>query len=335
MSFPQKVNDREWVRHVSARLKLSQRRAGAQRYTAPLPDDRLQLPFYSALHALVYRWFDGELAADELRSATARQTDGGLISQVIDWGASGEAAPVAAPPLLAVAAVAVYHLTGDYNLIERLYPRLAAQHAWFGAQRAAGNGLIEPASFAETLRAQLQPAGTTNGDITERDRIELNCLRAADLDALGHVAYDLGMKAEQQAWEAKAQTVREALAGWAEAAETPLVLFAQVATPAAAEQVAAAVQVAPFGLPFDPAAPQVSMAYHWLVYIGLRQYEQRPAANALAEHSLRLLDQSGYQATYDATSGAALAELPATGAALAVEMLFRERQTIAPGAHCI
>src|SRR5690606_19860614 len=317
------------------------KQAGFLRYSAPLPDDQRQWQFWSALYAMVYRWFDSEMAADELRSATSKQPDSGpdvgLIRRSIGWNEQPPDSDLAAPPLLAVATVAVYHLTGDWNLIERVYPRLAAAHTWFDRQRDQdGDGLVEPAAMEETLRGNLSLPG--DGQVTERDWLELNYLRLADLDALAHIAYDLRLKDEQQVWEARAETVRQALMPLSRESDTPLSLFARCAMPEQAEAVAASVQSAgPWGPPcVSPSGqPCVSLIHNWLVYVGLRNYDLRPAANALAERSLLLVERSGYHALYHAETGEGMGAAPATVAALAVDMLFRERQTIAPGAHCI
>ncbi len=336
MNFPQKVDDKRWLKHTREQLRSLQRQSGYARYTlTSAADEGRQSPFYSALHGLTYRWFDGDMAADELRSATARQIeagdDAGLIPAVNVWDDSQAAEPLAAPPLLAFAAVAVYHLTGDSNLIERLYPRLAAAHDWFERRRVQ-DGLAIPAHAAETLRGTLDPGADFTP--TLRDTIELNILRAADLDAVAHLASDMGNKAEAATWEARAQVVRQAvaLAAGDDDPLNPLLLFGECAPPKQAMALAARVQAADGFWTVDG---RVSLVFQWLIYVGLRAYDVRPVANRVAEVSLGLVEAAGDYAAFDAATGAGVGAPGQSAAILAVDMLFRERQSIAPGSHCI
>jgi len=339
MNFPHKVDDKRWLATTRDLMRSLQRQSGYQRYTLGSAGANHQSPFLSALHALVYRWYDGDMAADELKSASAQQVTAGVVAGMIPatnlWDDSQPVTPFAAPPLLAFAGVAVYHLTGDYNLIERLYPRVTAAHDWFDRRRVQ-DGLAIPAHPAETLRGTWEPIDASEAYApTWRDIVELNSLRAADLDAVAHLAKDMGNKAEAAAWEERARAVRHTVA---EAARddplNPLLLFGQIATPEQATEIAGRLQAAdrlwaPEGETF------VSLLYNWLIYVGLRTYELRPAANRLAELALAQVEQAGDYAIFDAASGAGVGRAGQSLTVLAVDMLFRERQSIAPGAHCI
>ena len=339
MNFPHKVDDKRWLASTRDLMRSLQRQSGSARYTlTSSADEGRQSPFFSALHALVYRWYDGDMAADELKSASAQQVsegdETGRIPAVNVWGDSPPAALYAAPPLLAFAAVAVYHLTGDYNLIERMYPRLAAAHDWFDRQRVA-DGLAIPQHAAETLRGNLEPVDVSAAYApTLRDIIELNVLRAADLDAVAHLASDMGNKADAAAWEERAQAVRQAVALAAGENDplNPLLLFAECVPPKEALTLAARVQASDGRWQVEG---RVSLVHNWLIYVGLRHYDLRPVANRLAEVSLGLVEAAGDYAWFDAATGAGSGAPGQSAAVMAVDMLFRERQSIAPGAHCI
>lgn len=342
MTFPQKVDDKRWLATTRDRLRALQRQSGYHRYTQPsTAHDGQQFPFWSALHALMYRWYDGDMAADELKSATAQQLqdgdDAGMIPVVNVWSGTQPKSPFAAPPLLAFAAVAVYHLTGDYNLIERLYPQLTAAHDWFTRQREQ-DGLVIPAHPAETLRGSLEDIDAPEAYApTWRDIIELNCLRAADLDAVAHLASDMGNKADAAVWDARAQAVRQALAQAAQTHDPQnlLLLFAEAVPSRPAIPLAARVQAADGLCLPDDAGASVSLVDQWLVYVGLRAYDLRPVANRVAEVSLGWVEAAGDYARFDTATGAGIGASGQSAAALAVEMLFRERQSTPPGAQCI
>lgn len=339
MQFPHKIDDKHWLAHARDLLRPLQRQSKGTRYTlAHSHAEGRQFPFQSALHALVYRWFDGDMAADELRSATAQQVEAGehagRIPDFQYWPAAEQPSLLAAPPLLAFAGVAVYHMTGDSNMIERLYPRVSAAHDWF--DRRAVNGLVIPSHWTETLRGvHGLNVTTTEYAAVPRDILELNILRAADLDAVAHLASDMGRKAEVDAWEERAQTVRRALSDASgHDPLNPLLLFAEAVTPQQAADISARL-LADDTLWVPERDGEVSLLYNWLIYVGLRHYDLRRAANRIAELALQRVEYSGDYALFDAAAGEGIGQPGASLTALAVDMLFRERQSIPPGAHCV
>jgi hypothetical protein len=339
MHFPHKVDDKRWMTTARTMLRSLQRQSSYARYTLADATTTAQSPLVSALNAMTYRWFDGDMAADEIRSASGKQiTDGddaGLIPAYNHYGTEDAPLPIAAPPLLAVAAVAVYHLTGDSNLIEKLYPRLTAYHDWLDRTRVQDD-LAIPAHPAETLRGTLNGATSrTEYRPTQHDIFELNVLRAADLDGVAHLAMDMGMRSDAAAWEARAQIARAALQTATPDPLNPLQLFAESVTPEVAGAIAVQLEANDaLWLP-DANSRAVSVVYNWLIYVGLRRYEQRPAANRLAERTLGWAESAGDFAWYDADTGWGVGPAGQSVSMLAVEMLFRERQSIAPGSHCI
>lgn len=339
MHFPHKVDDKHWMTTARTLLRSLQRQSGYARYTLPNTDATAQSPLVSAFNAMTYRWFDGDMAADEIRSASGKQLtegeDAGLIPAYTHYGTDDTPLPVAAPPLLAVASVAVYHLTGDSNLIERLYPRLTACHDWFDRQRVQ-NGLAIPTHPAETLRGALNGAADrADYTPTATDIFELNVLRAADLDGVAHLAMDMGMKSDAAAWEDRAQAARAALQTATPDPLNPLQLFSESVTPEVATAIAEQLSTNDaLWLP-DAESRAVSVVYNWLIYVGLRRYELRPVANRLAERTLGWAESAGDTAWYDADADWGIGAAGQSVSTLAVEMLFRERQSIAPGSHCI
>lgn len=339
MHFPHKVDDKRWLGTARTLLRSLQRQSGYARYTLPTADATGQSPLVSALNAMTYRWFDGDMGADEIRSASGKQiTEGdhaGLIPSSVRYGTDDAPLPYAAPSLLAVASVAVYHLTGDSNLIEKLYPRMTAYHDWLDRERVL-DGLAIPAHPAETLRGALNNATDGTGyKPTAADIFELNVLRAADLDGVAHMAMDMGMKSDAAAWEVRAHTARTALQTATPDPLNPLQLFAESVTPEQAQAIAAQLEANDaLWLP-DAGSRAVSVVYNWLMYVGLRKYELRPVANRLAERTLGWAESAGDTAWYDADAGWGIGPAGQSVSTLAVEMLFRERQSIAPGSHCV
>ena len=317
MTFPHNFDYKQWSKATLETLRLSRRQAGALRWTQPGPDAAAgqQLPFYSALHAIVWRWLDGEMASDELSSASATQVkngfEAGFVPRVILRDDPRATTSLAALPLLAYATVQVYHLTGDYNLLERMWPRVTAQHDWFDRRRDPDvDGLVR---LADPVENPIDGSTET-----------FDALRAADLDAVAHIAYDMGNSEAQEQWQARADAARAAVRGlWATAEGSAFrwaALFAECADDGQIVDLAESARD----------LPQDSMIVAWLAYSGLFRAGRKREASALAERSMRLLSDHGFYADYAEETGPAF---PAAG--LALDMFAREQQGGIPRPQCI
>lgn len=338
MTFPHKINEKQWVQALRELLSASRRQVGVFRYTQPHPNiDHMQSTWHSALNALLWRLIDTEMAGDELVSAISRQVqngpDAGMIPNHIDWNSEVESqADVTAPPLLAYATSQVYQYTGDTNLLEKLYPRLAAWHEWFSRQRDPhGIGQVELKHQAEFVVA----GGAVNVD----------SIRAADLDAMARIAAELGKREDAGRWQSQAQVARNALQA-APATDpmytvTPSILSLLFGGGATEEDAAGLIEalateresaVFPWLAHGDG---RVSMIDAWLIYGGLRRYGFNAVASQVAEQAFRLVEAHGFHEFYDAVTGEGSGAAGFCASGLAVELLFREKQGRPPHPECL
>jgi len=123
------------------------------RYTCPAREKGTYLPQWlwdSCFHAMVYRWFDPDMAWEELRSLFVHQfedgPDAGMVPHMSHLEESGAVAAqrlfrqkncstITQPPLISVAARAVHRKAPDKTILAKLYPKLRAYHDWFDRRR--------------------------------------------------------------------------------------------------------------------------------------------------------------------------------------------------------
>lgn len=327
MTFPHKINDKHWIQVTSTILKGSRMQAGRFRFTQPTPESGgVQSPFYSALHAIVLRWFDADMAADELTSASAHQeqvgANAGRMPAYIAWrdpsGSPRADDTQVAPPLLGYATVQVYHLTGDYNLLQRMAPRLADWHDWIDRVRDPHKTQLAQVAASELADLNAFPSAAM---------LAFNALRAADLDSVAHVFYDLGDKIGQAEWETRAEAVKQAVSAAAQGGDHDpmtrrLLGFAGILSDAEIEAL-------------GEEAPRSNMVENWFAFMTLRRHQKAAAATRLAERCFRMLESSGFYSTYDPETGQGSGVSAPAFSALAIEMFCRERQGIPKGGQCI
>lgn len=307
MTFPHKIDFKLWAGKVHAMMKLSQRQAGNLRYTQPHPgDEGIQSAWNSAFHAMIYCWIDPEMAGDELLSATAHQAqdgdDAGMLYLQYDYqrGMTLGSGITRETPLLALAAVQVYHLTGDYNLLEKLYARLSAYYAWWERWE---------------------------------QRLSLHTIWLdVELEALAHLASDLGRKEDHAHWQARAEKAQSGV-------QTDLAasyrLIGGGATPEQAAEIVGHFEAYLRQMPFPAALTDVIwMTHNWIIYKGLKRYGYDKLAAELAERSFRLVEQNGFWAFYDVQTGEGKGAASYCLAGLALDMLARERQSGVPRSGC-
>ena len=149
------ANHADWSERCLKLLAGNQVKVGDYRYTRPAPMTyEHQWLWDSCFHALAYRWFDPQMARDELLAVVRHQvtegSDAGMIPHMGYWAGGGSdlwgkdnRSIITQPPLIAVAAVRVYNQTEDRDMIAKLYPALVAYHEWFDRRRDPDNdGLV-------------------------------------------------------------------------------------------------------------------------------------------------------------------------------------------------
>lgn len=136
-----------WVDRCRQLLAGNQVQNGRFRYTRPAPHVyEYQWLWDSCFHAITYRWFDIQMAQDELLSMIAKQIqtgpDAGMIPHMNYWQPDGmtlwgqaERSIITQPPLLAVAAELVYAKSGNKQFLRQMYDAVAHYHRWFDQRR--------------------------------------------------------------------------------------------------------------------------------------------------------------------------------------------------------
>jgi len=137
----------ELTQRCAALLAGNQVQSGAFRYTRPAPETyEHQWLWDSCFHAITYRWFDPQMAQDELWSLVQHQftagDDAGLIPHMTYWQGDGtrlwarpDRSTITQPPLIGIAALLVYEKTADRDFLASLYPYLVRYHEWFDRRR--------------------------------------------------------------------------------------------------------------------------------------------------------------------------------------------------------
>jgi glycogen debranching enzyme len=324
--------------------------------------------------------------------------DEGMIPHMAYWQGGGnelwgieEHSLITQPPLLAIAARLVYERSADQELLEALYPRLARHHDWFDRRRDPdGDHLVtiihpweswdasprwdrllrlDPFTHESGRQARLdlavrvRQAGCDVSTLAQAgsfnvEPIDVNAIRAADLEALAAIAAELARPDEADRWQARAEAVQQAVASklltgkphdLAGPDETPIeiesasdyvALFGGCATPQQAERLVQRLRQpdswTPFPIPTSPTtsphfAPEqywrgnVWLPVNWLIYTGLRRYGYQDLARDLAGRSLRLVEENGFWEYYHPTTGQGYGAASQSWSALPLDMLATEQ----------
>jgi glycogen debranching enzyme len=136
-----------WVKRCSDVLHGNQMTSSGYRYTRPAPHVyEHQWLWDSCFHAITYRWFDPQMAQDELLSLLHHQLqdgpDAGMVPHMAYWTGGGtelwgadQHSIITQPPLIATAALKVYETTQDMAFLEAVYRPIANYHNWFDRRR--------------------------------------------------------------------------------------------------------------------------------------------------------------------------------------------------------
>ena len=392
-----------WQHNARELLESNQIQVGDYRFTRPAPGIyEHQWLWDSAFHAIIYRWFDPEMARDELLSDAAHQlesgADEGMIPHMSYWRGGGEPlwgidehSVITQPPLLAIAARLVYERSGDVLLLQALYPRLERYHNWFDRRRDPDADhlvtIIHPweswdasprwdrllgivpfthesgrqarlALAARIREYDCDAAALARDGHFHVEPIDVNAIRAADLEALASIAIELGKGAEAERWRAKAKSIQRAVSEMLLSDnphdlvgddETPIMvdsasdfiaLFGGCATEEQAgslvERLSASGYWTAFPVPTTPTtsphyAPDIYwrgnvwLQVNWLIYMGLRRYGYHTLARDLAARSLRLVEANGFWEFYHPVSGQGHGATSQSWSAVVLDMLGQER----------
>lgn len=251
------MNWNEWVEKCAAVLKGNQIESRGFRYTQPAKKTyERQWLWDSCFHAITYRWFDLKMAQDELISVTEYQvkegSDAGMVPHMTYWDENDndvelwgrtDRSIITQPPVISIAAEAVYQKSQDRAFLELLYPRLTAYHEWFDRRRDPDGdhlvSLIHPwesgldasprwdvpmkldhptPEESKAARHQHMKVLMAHGCDAQAlgqagffhvETMDYNAIRAADLEALAEIATLLGESPER--WRSKAQAVQLAV----------------------------------------------------------------------------------------------------------------------------
>ena len=293
------------------------------------------------------------------------------------------------PPLIAVAAYLVFERSQDLQFLSEIYEKVASYHDWFDRRRdpdqdglvciihpweAGGDAPPRWDSFLgleryipedgraarikmvlELDRYEYDPVRLAENGCFHVESLEINGIRAADLETMAKIAQALGKPDESAAWLARADRVREGfrsrmivdglpydLAGLDEKpilqanAGQFVTLFGGLPTFGQAEQLVCQLREPGFRTEFPvtntPAdspefAPEhywrgnVWPCLNWLIYHGLRRYEYHDPANELASRSFALLEQSGFWEYYHPQTGEGLGGHSFSWAAVMLDMI--------------
>jgi len=297
------------------------------------------------------------------------------------------------PPLLAVAANLVFEQSHDLAFLTQIYERVAKYHDWFDRRRdpdqdglvciihpweAGGDapprwdGFLGLAKYIpddgraariemvkELVRYNCDPVLLAEHGSFHIESLEINGIRAADMEAMANIASVLGRPEESTAWLERADRVRAGfrarmvvdglpydLAGLDEKpilqanAGQFVTLFGGLPTPDQAEQLVCQLREAYFwtsfpitNTPIDSPeyAPEdywrgnVWPCLNWLIYQGLRRYGYHDLANELAWRSFELIKTFGFWEYYHPETGQGLGGRSFSWAAVMLDMIASMR----------
>ena len=300
-----------------------------------------------------------------------------------------ERSSITQPPLLAVAAQLVFEHSHDPEFLAQIYEKVASYHDWFDRRRDPDQDglvcIIHPweaggdapprwdhflglekyvpedgraariTMVEELVRCDYDPTLLAQHGGFHVESLEINAIRAADLEAMAVLAQALGKPAESEAWLSRAEAVRHGfrskmivdgfpydLAGLEEVpilqanAAQFVTLFGGLPTAEQADRLVGQLHAANFWTAFPITnTPTDSPEYapenywrgnvwpclNWLIYQGLRRYGYDDIANELASRSFALLKQSGFWEYYHPETGQGLGGRSFSWAAVLLDMI--------------
>ena len=300
-----------------------------------------------------------------------------------------ERSSITHPPLIAVAANLVFQHSHDLDFLAAIYAKVGRYHDWFDRRRdpdrdglvciihpweAGGDAPPRWDSFLglekyvpeegrarrigmveELVRYDYDPIRLAEHGAFHVESLEINGIRAADMEAMAEIALKLGKPAESGRWLDRVEAVRHGfrsrmvvdglpydLVGLDEKpilqanAGQFVTLFGGLPTSEQAEQLVRQLQDSTFWTSFPVTntptdspdyAPEhywrgnVWPCLNWLIYRGLRRYGYNELADQLAACSFALLEQSGFWEYYHPQTGQGLGGHSFSWAAVMLDML--------------
>jgi alpha,alpha-trehalase len=292
------------------------------------------------------------------------------------------------PPLIAVAADLVFEHSQDREFLAAIYPKVERYHNWFDRRRdpdkdglvciihpweAGGDAPPRWDTFlgldkyipeagrearikmvAELIQYNYDPIALAEHDCFHVESLEINAIRAADMEAMSKIARALGKPAESTRWLERAEVVREGFRSKMIVEGLPydlegldekpilqanagqfVTLFGGLPTHDQAQRLVHQLQESSFWTSFpitntptdssefspeDYWRGNVWPCLNWLIYHGLRRYEYNDLADQLATRSFALLEQSGFWEYYHPETGQGLGGQEFSWAAVILDM---------------
>ena len=293
------------------------------------------------------------------------------------------------PPLIAVAAYLVFEHSHDREFLAAIYAKVARYHDWFERRRdpdkdglvciihpweAGGDAPPRWDTFLgldkyipeagrearikmveELIRYNYDPIDLVQNSCFHVESLEINGIRAADLEAMADIAMLLNKPEEAAEWLRRVDGVRNGfrsrmivdglpydLDGMEEKpilqanAGQFVTLFGGLPTYEQAQQLVHQLKEANFWTVFPIAntptdSPDYAPEYYWrgnvwpclnwLIYQGLRRYGFHDIADELAARSFALLEQSGFWEYYHPETGQGLGGQEFSWAAVILDMV--------------
>jgi glycogen debranching enzyme len=293
------------------------------------------------------------------------------------------------PPLIAVAANLVFEHSHDREFLAAIYSRVEKYHDWFDRRRdpdqdglvciihpweAGGDAPPRWDTFLgldkyipevgraarikmveELIRYDYDPIALAEHGGFHVESLEINAIRAADMEAMAKIAQALGKPAESSRWLGQAEAVREGFRSKMIVDSLPydlegldekpilqanagqfVTLFGGLPTHDQAERLVYQLQEASFWTSFPITntptdSPDFAPDYYWrgnvwpclnwLIYQGLRRYGYDDLADQLASRSFTLLEQSGFWEYYHPETGEGLGGQSFSWAAVIFDMV--------------
>ena len=293
------------------------------------------------------------------------------------------------PPLIAVAADLVFEHSQDREFLDSIYSKVEKYHDWFDRRRdpdkdglvciihpweAGGDAPPRWDTFLgldkyipeagrtarikmveELIRYDYDPIALAEHDWFHVESLEINAIRAADMEAMAKIAQTLGKSAESAGWLGRAEAVRNGFRSKMIVDDLPydlvgldekpilqanagqfVTLFGGLPTHDQAERLIYQLQKASFWTSFPITntptdSPDFSPEHYWrgnvwpclnwLIYQGLRRYGYDDLADQLASRSFALLEQSGFWEYYHPETGQGLGGHSFSWAAVILDMV--------------
>tara|TARA_B100002051_G_scaffold276792_1_gene328184 strand:- start:4187 stop:5431 length:1245 start_codon:yes stop_codon:yes gene_type:complete len=155
----------EFLPLIKSTMANNQRKSGGHFYT--VPSDRAypyQWLWDSCWHALIYSYYQPELAEKEIETLLTKQWENGMVPHVIywerdhdvypvDWGVDTNTTTLIQPPVIAYTALRIFEKTSNTDWLQRIFPKLVKWHEYLARERQLPNrniyGIINPDESGE------------------------------------------------------------------------------------------------------------------------------------------------------------------------------------------